>query len=115
MADHAAAVPPGLFPVASPEGSPDTSTFPGCLHPLLYPGRRSCPSGCRRVTIPASISILLLLLLAPFASPSAPGASLLLTAAFCFNPRVLLEEELPSDKAIRILVHVSFGLLLNWK
>ena len=52
---------------------------------------------------------------APFASPSAPGASLLLTAAFCFNPRVLLEEELPSDKAIRILVHVSFGLLLNWK
>ena len=27
---------------------------------LLCAGRRSCPSGCRRVTIPASISIVLL-------------------------------------------------------
>ena len=46
---------PGLFSRLAVRVPISFLSFPDFLHPLLRAGRRSCPSGCRRVTIPASI------------------------------------------------------------
>ena len=59
-----------------------------------YPGRRSCPSGCRRVTIPASILIFSLF---PFLEPEPVAVSYGIAGVEVARTRVTPSEDVTPD------------------